>query len=401
VSRILASFGIAIAVLVATSGVARAQSSSLTQALLALPGLPEGASLRFNNARLFEGLIVATITNNVGGVNDFQEGDQISLQLLRRDGQAVDGQGFSFPIEGTRSDFDRWARENARTILEVLFAGGLSSGLMGRDTNLLYSQQLLLTTILAAEDDSDRGRTGGGAGGGLFEFESLGRDQAGADDSLWALQGVYGFGRTLSVQGRWARTREHLKTTGTSLAVDYHPFIERFVNGLTVRAGGLARGGFVYSRSRSLTAANDEDPLQFGSVDVTGGGWASVRRDFRRVVLAGGALLQGTNSYVPRGDDPTSFRYAFAEAVNTRGIEYDITFGGLAQYDLTIKTSVVGKIAETRSLKSAVDRSPAHMFVGGIVYTLAPGASLNAGYKVTDFSSSTAHGIYFQGNFGW
>jgi hypothetical protein len=401
VSRILSSFALAIALLAATSDVARAQSSSLTQAILALPGSPAGNLLRFDNARLFEGLVEATITNGAGAVDDFQEGDRITLRLLRRDGQATTGEGFSFPFEGTRSDFDRWARDNARSILEVLFAGGLSSGLMGRDTNLLYSQQLLLTTILSAEDDSARGRTGGAGGGGLFEFESLRRDQRGADDSLWALQGVYGFGQTLSIQGRLARNREHLKTTGTSLAVDYHPFIERFVNDLTVRLGGMARGGFVYSRSTSLTAVGNEDPLQFGSIDLTGGGWASVRRDFRRFVLSGGALVQGTNTYVPGGDDENSFRYAFAEAVNGRGIEYDVTFGGLAQYDLTIKTSIVGKFAETRSLKSAVDRSAAHMIVGGIVYTLAPGASLNAGYKVTDFSSSTAHGIYFQGNFGW
>ena len=399
-SNILSSFALVLALLIATSNVAQAQSSSLTQAILALPGSPAGNLLRFDNARLFEGLVEATITNGAGAVDDFQEGDQITLRLLRRDGQATTGQGFSFPFEGTRSDFDRWARDNARTILEVLFAGGLSSGLMGRDTNLLYSQQLLLTTILSAEDDAARGRTAGG-GGGLFEFESLRRDQGGADDSLWALQGVYGFGQTLSIQGRLARNREHLKTTGTSLAVDYHPFIERYVDDLTVRLGGMARGGFVYSRSTSLTAVGNEDPLQFGSIDLTGGGWASVRRDFRRFVLSGGALVQGANSHVPRGDDVNSFRYAFAEAVNVRGIEYDITFGGLAQYDLTIKTSIVGKFAETRSLKSAVDRSPAHMIVGGIVYTLAPGASLNAGYKVTDFSSSRAHGIYVQGNFGW
>jgi hypothetical protein len=398
VSKALSSFGLAIVLLAATSGIAQAQSSSLTQAILALRGSPEGSLLRFDNARLFEGLVEATITNGAGGVEDFQEGDRIVLRLLRRDGQVPTGEGFSFPFEGTRSDFDRWARDNAGTILEVLFAGGLSAGLMGRDTNLLYSQQLLLTTLLSSDDAAARGRT---AGGGLFEFESLSRDQREDGDSLWALQGVYGIGRTLSIQARFARNREQLKTTGTSIAVDYHPFIERFVNDLTVRVGGLARGGFVYSRSRSLTPIADEQPLQFGSIDITGGGWASVRRDFRRVVLSGGALLQGTNSYVPRGDDQNSFRYAFAEAVNRRGIEYDVTFGGMAQFDLTMNTSVVAKLAETRSLKSAVDRSAAHMFVGGIVYTLAPGASLNAGYKITDFAAAMAHGIYFQGNFGW
>jgi hypothetical protein len=398
VSKLLLPWSLAIVGLVFTTGIARAQSSSLTQAILALPGSPDGSRLRFDNARLFEGLVEATITNGAGAVDDFQEGDRISLLLLRRDGQVTVGEGFSFAFEGTRSDFDRWARENAPTILEVLFPGGLSAGLMGRETSVVYSQQLLLTTILSAEDEAARGRTGGG---GLFEFESLRREQRGDNDSLWAVQGVYGFSRTLSVQGRLARTREHLNTTGTSLAVDYHPFIERYVNDLTVRVGGMARGGFMYSHSGSLTPAGNDDPLEFGSIDITGGGWASVRRDFRRFVLSGGALVQGGNSYVPRGDDENSFRYAFADAVNARGIEYDVTFGGLAQYDLTIKTSVVGKFAETRSLKSDVDRSPAHMFVGGVVYTLAPGASLNAGYKVTDFSNATAHGIYFQGNFGW
>jgi len=42
-----------------------------------------------------------------------------------------------------------------------------------------------------------------------------------------------------------------------------------------------------------------------------------------------------------------------------------------------------------------------HMVLGGVMYALAPGASIDAGYKVTSFGDVLGQSLFFQGNFGW
>jgi hypothetical protein len=376
---------------------AGAQSTELSQAILSLPSQTLPTGLLFDDARLFAGLIDATITNQTGALDDFAGADVIAFRVVPRDGTTPPaGIGFTSPFVGTRAEFEQWARENAAPLLRVLFPGGLSAGAAGRDTAGLYSQQLMLTTILDADESQGRSRLGAG---GLFESEWLHRDNSASGDSAWGVQGLYGFNRTLAVQARIGRQQEALRTTATNVAVDYHPFIER---GRTtkVRIGGAARAGFLYSSSRSLAAATGLEPIRFGSIDVGGGGWASVRRRFARVTVGGGGLLQGTKSYVPPGDEGT-FRAAIADALNDRGIAYDLTLGGTARYDATSAISVIGRVAETYALESSIDRPATHLVLGGVMYALAPGASIDLGYKVVSFGDTTSQSLFFQGNFGW
>ena len=389
-----------LAVLVVCLGAASsagAQSTEFSQAILSLPSQTSATGLVFDEARLFSGLVDATITNQTGELDDFAGADVISFRVVPRDGTTPPaGVGFTSPFIGTRAQFEQWARDNAGPLLRVLFPGGLSAAAAGRDMAGLYSQQLLLTTILDANETQARGRLGAG---GLFETEWLHRDDRASGDSAWGTQGVYGFSRTLSVQGRFGRQRDGLRTTATNAAVDYHPFIERGDTTM-VRIGATARAGFLYSSSRSLTTAADTDPIRFGSLDVAGGGWASVRRRFARVTVGGGGLLQGTKSYVPPGDEGT-FRAAIADALNDRGIAYDLTVGGTARFDATNTVSVIGRVAETYALESSIDRPAMHLVLGGVMYALSPGASIDAGYKVTSFGDILGQSLFFQGNFGW
>jgi len=389
----------AIAVLAITlcaAGAAHAQSNELSQAILSLPSRPIANGRLFDDARLFGGLVDALITNVTGAADDFGDGDLISFRIVPRNGNAPpEGLGFTTPFVGTRDEFERWARDNAASLLAVLFPGGLSAGAAGRDVGALYSQQLLLTTILDVNDTQARGRLGAG---GLVESEWLRHDVREAGDSAWGIQGLYGFSPHLSLQARFGNQRETLRTSATSVAVDYHPFIER---GSTTRfrVGASARSGFLYSSSQSASAVQP-DALRFGSIDIAGGGWASARRRFGDLTVGGGAMLMGTKSYVPPGEEGT-FRSAFAHALNDRGIAYDLTVGGTARFDATNRVSLIGRLAETYGLDSATDRPATHLVLGGVMFALAPGASLDAGYKVTSFGDTLAQSVFFQGNFGW
>ena len=392
------SWCLVLAVSLGAASLAGAQSTDFSQAILSLPSQQLPTGLRFDGARLFAGLIDATITNQTGALGDFEGADVIAFRVVPRDGTTPPaGIGFTTPFVGTRAEFEQWARDNAGSLLTVLFPGGLSAAAAGRDMAGLYSQQLLLTTVLDANETQGRSRLGAG---GLFETEWLHHDDRASGDSAWGTQGVFGFNRTLSVQGRFGRQQDGLRTSATSAAVDYHPFIER--GDTTIfRIGGAARAGFLYSSSRSLAAASPRlDPIRFGSLDVAGGGWASARRRFGRVTVGGGGLLQGTKSYVPRGEEGT-FRAAIADALNDRGIAYDLTVGGTARFDATNTLSVIGRVAETYALESSIDRPAMHMVLGGVMYALAPGASIDAGYKVTSFGDALGQSLFFQGNFGW
>ncbi len=387
-----------LAVNLGAASLAGAQSTEFSQAILSLPSQALPTGLLFDRARLFSGLVDATVTNQTGELGDFEGADIISFRVVPRDGTTPPaGTGFTTPFVGTRAEFEQWARDNAGPLLTVLFPGGLSAAAAGRDMAGLYSQQLLLTTVLDANETQSRSRLGAG---GLFETEWLHRDNRASGDSAWGAQGVFGFSRTLSVQGRFGRQEDGLRTSATSAAVDYHPFIER--GDTTIfRIGGTARAGFLYSSSRSLAATSPQiDPIRFGSLDVAGGGWASARRRFARVTVGGGGLLQGTKSYVPPGEEGT-FRAAIADALNDRGIAYDLTVGGTVRFDATTTLSVIGRVAETYALESSIDRPAMHMVLGGVMYALAPGASIDAGYKVTSFGDMLGQSLFFQGNFGW
>ena len=374
---------------------AAAQSSDLSQAVLSLPSRSTFESRLYEQARLFGGLIDATITNLNGNPDDFDGDDLITFRIQPRTGTAPSGVGFSEFFTGTHADFEQWARRNAGQLLRVLFPGGLSYGAAGRDMAGFYAQQLMLTTVLNAEETQTRRRWGVG---GLVDSEWLRRDVRAPGDSAWGIQGIYALGPSLSVQARFGRQQEALQTSATSAAIDYHPFIERGTT-TRIRIGGSARAGFLYSSSRSASLIQ-EDPLRFGSLDFAGGAWTSARRRFAQVTVAGGGMLQATKTYMPPGDEGT-FRAAFSDALNELGIAYDVTLGATARYDATKRVSLIGRVAETHALDSSTDRPAIHLALGGVMFALAPGASVDVGYKITSFADTLAQSVFFQGNFGW
>jgi hypothetical protein len=379
-----------------SASLAGAQSSEFSEAILSLPSQLASDSRLYDAVRLFGGRIDAVIRDRTGQPDDFEGADVISFQIVPRSGDAPPtGVGFTAPFVGTRAEFEEWARANAEPLLAVLFPAGLSAGATGRDVASFYSQQFLLTTILDVNEAQPRSRFGVG---GLLESEWLSNDVSTPDDSAWGLQGLYGFSRTLSVQARIGRQQEAVRTTAVNAAVDYHPFLERGVT-TRFRVGGSARGGFVYSKTRSRLEGNTNE-IQLGTVDFAGGGWASVRRRFSNVTIGGGGMFQGMTSWAAGGEEGT-FGGAFADAINDRGVLYDVTLGATARVEATTTLSVIGRFVQTYPLESSIDRPVTHLLGGGVMFALAPGASVDVGYKWTSFGDVLAQSVYFQGNFGW
>jgi hypothetical protein len=88
---------------------AGAPSTELAQAILSLPSQTLPTGLLFDDARLFAGIIDATITNQTGELDDFAGADVIAFRVVRRDGTAPPaGIGFTSPFVGTRAEFEQW-----------------------------------------------------------------------------------------------------------------------------------------------------------------------------------------------------------------------------------------------------------------------------------------------------
>jgi len=379
---------------------------SISDVVLALPSTLNAGIRTYDNARLFDGIVNATITNQDNTPGDFGANDRITFRVTPRPGSKLKtpptGPGFDSPITLTRAQFEDWANTNAPQLLEVLFPSGLAAAVSGRNTNTLFSQQLLLSTILdfsTSEDQRSR------PSAGLFDTEWMTLDNGGvaSTDSAWATQGMYSFSPWVSVEARYGSLTRALATQSITSAFDFHPFIARgnYRNGVMVRAGGLGRGGFMYSSTKpvagALTAASKIPLFVF---DYSGGGWASVLHEFGPVLVGGGSLLQATKHQALEGSG-NDFRKAFATAINERGVEYDLTLGGTAKAPITRKASVIGSYAGTFALNSVIDESASNAILGAVMYEVGPRATINAGYKTTSLIGGRAHSLFFQGNFGW
>ena len=364
---------------------AYAQSAGLAQAVVALSPDPISASQSRVDSRLYGAMVDALITDANGNLRDFAGVDSIALTLSPRTGTTP---GLSF--RGSRPEFDRWVRDNASAILALLFPASISSAVSGLDAGQFYSQQLLLTTALGTEASREESPNDRSLAGGLFEFEWLQRADRREGDSAWAWQSLYQINRDFSVQGRFAQQREDVLTHTTTAAVDYHPYVE-LARSAIWRVGATARTGFLYSGSEAMN---------LGSLDFGGGGWMSVRRNFKRVRVGGGSVFQGTRSWVPSSFAGDEFSF-LADAINERGIQYDLTYGGTLGVDTSARTAVIVKYLETRAVHSEADRPPLKLGLFGVSYAVGPYAAVDFGYKVSSTAGLRAQSLFAQGNFGW
>src|SRR5688572_25910681 len=227
--------------------------------------------------------------------------------------------------------------------------------------------------------------------GGMIEFETFNRDNSRPGDSARAWQGMYNLSKTVSIQGRYVQQRQGFSTNATSFSVDYHPYVE--INGpIRWRVGGTARSGLLYSRSNAM---------QLGSLEFGGGGFVSAFKDLGPVRIGGGTMLQGSKSYIPPvfGEDGKGLAF-LADAINDRGIQYDLSYGATAGVDTSSRTTVIVKLLENRALSSRDSRSDSWLVLTGLSYRFGI-PSVNFGYKHYSTTGLHSHSVYAQGNFNW
>jgi hypothetical protein len=389
--NVMKSALVLVAALLAGAAPALAQNS-IGDAVLALWGGAGDASVQTVSGRIYGGTVEATVFNVDGDGTTLGSTDQVPAFRISRNGTAL---VFPAGLDPSRAAFNQWVDDNASAILALLFPSSISESLTGRDAAQNHSQQFLLTTALATSSARRAGGTSRARAGGLLEFEQL--DTPGQTGHAW--QGLYQLqgGRT-SIQGRVTQQKENvgtLRQTGTrsyTVAADYHPSIEIDAP-LLVRVGLDARSGLLYSHG---------DTLDFGSIDLGGGVWSSVQKDFDKVRLVGAGLFQGSKSLVPSGLVGDDLRL-LADAVNNRGVAWDLGYGMVGGYALTNRASLNGKFLQTVPIgtPAAEDRAAPWLAIGSLSYLVGGHTPVDFGYKLSKARDLRAHSVFVQGYFGW
>ena len=384
--RTLSLFAVLFVHILAVAPLAEAQGG-LSQAVLQVSStIATDGSRRNVDGQLYEGAVVATISDRDGNPENFSDDDRIRFAIGPR------GHAATLDFSGNRAEFEAWARDNASALLGVLFPDSLSTSVLGHGTGEAQAQEVLLATAFAIENVREMSQGGRSTAGGMIEFETFKRDGSRPGDSARAWQGMYNVSKTVSVQGRFVQQRQGFSTNATAFSVDYHPYVE--INGpVRWRVGGTARSGLLYSRSNAM---------QLGSLEFGGGGFVSGFKDLGPVRIGGGTMVQGSKSYIPPvlGDDEDNGLAFLADAINERGIQYDLSYGATAGVDTSSRTTVIVKLVENRALSARDSRSDSWFILTGLSYRFGI-PSVNFGYKHYSTTGLTSHSVYAQGNFNW
>jgi hypothetical protein len=386
---------------------AKAQDSAIGDALLAWCGPSancRGDLQSVDALRLYGGLVTArvenrdTVDNKLGSADhvpyfELRSGNPDVRQPLRLCFPNPDCSRAASPDDTTSQKFNDWVKENRTDIFKILFPAGLSEGVSGKDAAQNYAQQFLLNTALASTSSSEKSRLRQSEAGGLFEFErydSISR-------SGRALQGLYRLdGVHMSILGRYSEQNqnggsiyESTPTRALSIATDFHPSVV-VAPSLDLRVGVDARTGLLFSRAAQL---------DLGEFDFGGGAWMSGRKDFDRVRIGFGGLVQGSKSYLPSVTEALAF---LADVVNDQPVAIDISYGVLGGYALSDRTSLNAKFLQTTPRDvTGQGRLNSTIVMGGLSYLVGGLTPVDVGYKVYKAGLLTAHSIFVQGYYGW
>jgi len=428
----MATRTVALAVLLAIMGsaaTARAQGGLSAAVLQLAKNAPPGVVRPIAGERLYGGIVCARIIDGNTSTNDFAAQDNVAFTIVPRSSVTTAGvcpasAGLQFlapgnpdATVGTRTQFEAWATANARTLFNILFPGGLSAALLGADAAHVYGQQLLLTTVLGADAVRRSAASGRPGAAGLAEMEWFGRaDSPGSSGT--AFQGLYDFTNTFSVQGRYADHSEDLRTHAFTVAADFHPYRELNRAAAVVRVGAVARSGVTYANASAANTAPlpggdaSESSTQptFVSVDIGAGGWASAFKDLGRTRIVAGGLLQGSESHVPAAWLGDNVEY-LAQAINARGLDVDLSWGGSIGYDLTNRAVLIGKYLQSDNVKSGLQSDPSlpnldlgkpvsRTVIAGVAYRTGA-LRFSGGYRFASTGDITAHAIFFRSNVDW
>jgi hypothetical protein len=382
--------------------------SAIGNAVIALWNSTSGTSgnVQTMNGRLFGAVVFARVLNGDNITSNLSAQDQVlQFEIRDRSGRTL----IAFPtgqLGTSRDAFTGWVNAHAGELMNAFFPTSLSEALAGRDVASNNSEALLQSVVLgiptATESGSQRRAS---AAGGLFEYEGY----TGDGRSGSGFQTLVRLPREVSIIARFAQENENespiagsdIPVTATStrsinVAADYHP--SRLMNqDYNWRVGVDAHTGLFFARATTM---------DFGTLNYGGGVWTSVQRDllsrggFRRVRIGGGTLFGATSEHVPESFLPDSGDVkSLADAFNSRGIQWDLSYGVLAGYAINQRTSLNGKVLQTVPTASEFARPTLTTVMGSLSYLVGGLTPLDIGYKHSVSGDVSSHSIFLQGNF--
>jgi hypothetical protein len=118
------------------------------------------------------------------------------------------------------------------------------------------------------------------------------------------------------------------------------------------------------------------------------------------VRIGGGTLFGATSEHVPESFLPDSGDVkSLADAFNSRGIQWDLSYGVLAGYAINQRTSLNGKVLQTVPTASEFARPTLTTVMGSLSYLVGGLTPLDIGYKHSVSGDVSSHSIFLQGNF--
>ena len=381
-----------VAALLAGTAPAFAQNS-VGDAVLALWSGAGDAAVQTVNGQIYGGTIEATVLNIDGNGTTLGANDLVPAFRISRNGTALVFPGRRPLARRVQPVGGRQRRRDSGAALPA----SISESVTGRDAAQTYSQQFLLTTALAITSARRAGGTSRARNRRAARVRAVRR--AGPDRPRVA--GALPT-RRASTPPFKAASRSRTRTWAgcarparvrTRLRRDYHPSIE-------IDAPLLVRFG----ARRPLRACSTRTATRSTSArfDLGGGVWSSVQKDFDKVRLVGAGLLQGSKSLVPSGLVGDEMRL-LADAVNDRGVAWDLGYGMVGGYALTTRTSLNGKFLQTVPIgtPAAEDRPAPWLVIGACRISSAATRPWTSATSCRRLAASSAHSVFVQGYFGW
>jgi len=363
----------------------RAQDrDDLTDAILRLRRIVRGDRQDIAG-QLYSGRVKATIMDHDDDPENFENEDTIDFLITAARGEE------SLAFQGTRDEFDDFVEHYENTLLEILFPKSLAEGLTGKDAAQNHSQQLLLSRVF--ERRLRRRQVGG-----FMEYERFDID----DIDGHAFQGLIYIDRLASaLEWRYSGLDDDVGTRSWVVGLDIYPHYT--VRSVPVKwsLGGDVFATFLYSRSDAFENG-------IGAMDFGGGVWSAVHRDFERVRIGTGIVLQASKTHIPSSlisEYAGSDLERFAETINDREVDLNLDYGVVLGILLADPLSLNVRIIENHSFtrtggRDATSETTFLVTLSYLFYGLAP---IDIGYKRAGvgLDGITSNSFVLEGNYRW
>jgi len=349
------------------------------------------------NDQLFGLNVYALLRDTDGTEGHYGDADQVYIRL-----ESMSGNQY---LDNTQT-WEEWRvqfHNNYDKLLSMfLFSSTISECLTGQNTAIKHTHYMLSNVILpnlynkepTPDDKTIEGEsiTPRKQIGGLIEVEDI---------NVYNLSGrtlqsiIYLDRYYLALQGRYTKMRDYYKSQSLSFWLNFYPHYTFLYYNMQFTIGFDGYLSSIKSWSQEL--------YNIGDVNIGGGLWGSVRKDFSRLRLGVGASFVGSKSYLPAFIVSNSSS-DFVKDYNRRKFQIHAVYGGIVGLLLAEKLSFNLKFFETILLRQQDDAffNSQKTMLAGFSYLFDPCVPVDFGYKISYVNKNFyTTGFFLQGNFRW